>query len=130
MPDKSVAEKMLIKPRARLLFVNPPENILELLGNLPSGVEIISADTSTQPDLVLAFIANQAELENLLLPLKARLAREGILWLAYHKQTSQVKTDINRDTLWRYVEPFGLSPTRQIAIDEDWSALRFKVAAW
>ena len=120
---------MFIKSQTKLLFVNPPENILELLGNLPAGVEIISPDSSNQPDLVLAFIANQVELENLLLPLKARLGREGILWLAYHKGTSQVKTDINRDTLWKYVEPFGLSPNRQIAIDEDWSALRFKIVA-
>lgn len=129
MPEKTVAKKMFIKPKTKLLFVNPPENILELLGDFPAEVEILATDSSSQPDLILAFIADQAELEVLMMPLKARLGREGILWLAYHKGTSQVKTDINRDTIWKFIEPFGLSPTRQIAIDDDWSALRFKIVA-
>lgn len=31
-----------------------------------------------------------------------------------------------RDSLWKLVEPLGLQPNRQVAIDDDWSALRFK----
>lgn len=49
-----------------------------------------------------------------------------MLWLAYAKGSSKVKTDVNRDKLWAAVLPLGWQPVRQIALDEVWSALRFK----
>jgi hypothetical protein len=127
MTEKSVAEKLFIKPQTKLLFVNPPQNILELLGNLPAQVEMINADSTILADLVMVFVANRSVLEACILPLKARLAKNGALWICYHKGTSKVLTDINRDTIWELTKPYGIAPVRQIAIDEDWSALRFKV---
>ena len=49
-----------------------------------------------------------------------------MLWIAYAKGTSKVKTDVNRDRLWAAVQPIGWQPVRQIALDEVWSAMRFK----
>lgn len=118
---------MFIKSQTKLLFANPPENILELLGDMPAQVEIITANSTTQADLVLVFVANRSELETWILPLKERLAKNGALWICYHKGTSKVMTDINRDTIWELTKPYGIAPVRQIAINEDWSALRFKV---
>jgi hypothetical protein len=37
-----------------------------------------------------------------------------------------VKTDVNRDKLWKMIEPIGWQPVRQIALDEVWSAMSFK----
>jgi hypothetical protein len=42
--------------------------------------------------------------------------------------TSHVKSDINRDSIWPIAAQHGLRPVRQIAIDDDWSALRFQLA--
>lgn len=47
-------------------------------------------------------------------------------WVAYHKSTSPVKTDINRDSIWRYVKTLQMDAVSQISIHEDWSALRLK----
>ncbi len=59
--------------------------------------------------------------------LSAATSPDAILWLCYPKQTSKAfKSDLNRDILWQLVSPLGLQPNRQIAIDDDWSALRFK----
>ncbi len=49
--------------------------------------------------------------------------------MAYAKGTSKVKTDVNRDKLWQAVEPIGWQPVRQVALDEVWSAMRFKPVA-
>lgn len=38
------------------------------------------------------------------------------MWFAY----------LNRDTGWQTLGDLGFEPVRQIAIDEDWSALRFR----
>jgi hypothetical protein len=49
------------------------------------------------------------------------------MWVTYHKGTSKVKTDINRDTINAYVHSIGLEGVAMISIDEDWSALRLKL---
>jgi hypothetical protein len=55
------------------------------------------------------------------------LGEEAVLWFAYPKGSSKsLKSEVNRDSLWELMAPLGLRPVRQIAIDEDWSALRFK----
>lgn len=35
-------------------------------------------------------------------------------------------TDLNRDILWNLVEPAGWRPVRMVALDETWSAMRFR----
>jgi len=61
---------------------------------------------------------------NVLLP---SVEEDAVLWFAYPKQTSKTySSDLNRDSCWQALEPLALQPNRQIAIDDDWSALRFK----
>ncbi len=47
-------------------------------------------------------------------------------WAAYPKKTSGIDTDITRDHGWEALNAAGLRPVRQIAIDDTWSALRFR----
>lgn len=55
-------------------------------------------------------------------------AREDRLaWIAYPK-AGQLNTDINRDSLARAVGELGVRPVRQVALDDVWSALRFRPA--
>ena len=52
---------------------------------------------------------------------------DAVLWFAYPKGTSKRYTcDFNRDTGWQVIRGAGFDSVRQIAIDEDWSALRFR----
>ena len=48
--------------------------------------------------------------------------------ITYHKGTSKTKTDINRDSINTYAQTIGLVGVAMISIDDDWSALRLKVA--
>lgn len=57
---------------------------------------------------------------------KLQLKPDSLLWIAYPKGSSQIKTDVNRDTLWKTIEPTGWRPVRQIVLDEVWSAMRFR----
>ena len=127
MPDKSIAEKMQIKPQTRLLFVNPPEGYLQRMGSLPAGVSLLEGESTGSADLIQVFVKDRGELIAALESLPGRLAKNSALWISYYKGTSQLKTDINRDSIWPIATSYGLQPVRQIAIDEDWSALRFKI---
>ena len=51
---------------------------------------------------------------------------DALLWIAYPKQSSKTKADINRDTMHRAVQEWHYDAVMQIAIDEIWSALRFR----
>jgi hypothetical protein len=51
----------------------------------------------------------------------------ALVWVAYPK-AGKLGTDLNRDRLWQLVQDEGIRPVRQIAIDEVWSALRFRSA--
>jgi hypothetical protein len=49
------------------------------------------------------------------------------VWFAYPKGTSKRYTSqINRDKGWQVLGDLGFEPVRSVAIDEDWSASRFR----
>ena len=128
MPEKSLAQKLLIKEGRSVLFVNQPEGYAARLGELPQGVVVLSAPT-TPADIIQVFVASKKELEEQLPRLKPALRPNGILWVTYHKGTSKIKTDINRDSIAAYAPSIGMEGVAMVSVDDDWSALRLKVVA-
>jgi hypothetical protein len=126
MSDKSIAQKLFIKPGNKFLLVNPPAGYIAQMGQLPEGTILLS-DSSCLVEVIQVFVVNRTELEAKLTRLKELLAPKGMLWVTYHKGTSKVKTDINRDTINAYAASLGLQGVAMISIDDDWSALRLKI---
>jgi hypothetical protein len=126
MSDKSITQKLFIKPGNKVLLVNPPAGYLAQMGELPEGATLFS-DTSSLVEVIQLFVADRTELEAQLPRLKELLAQKGMIWVTYYKGTSKVKTDINRDTINAYAQTIGLEGVAMISIDDDWSALRLKL---
>jgi len=125
MSEKSVIQRLFIRPGNKVLLINPPEGYPAKISELPEGAMLLSVPD--QPvDVIQVFVANRAELETQLPRLKELLASKARLWVTYHKGSSRVKTDINRDTINAYARSIGLIGVAMISIDEDWSALRLK----
>ncbi len=125
MSDRPIGQKLSLKPGSKFLLVNPPAGYAAQLGPLPSGVNLVN-DPTAVVDAIQLFVANRSELEAQLPRLMQRLSRNGMLWVTYHKGTSKVKTDINRDTINAYAMSLGMRGIAMISIDEDWAALRLK----
>lgn len=125
MSETAIVKKLRLQAGQKALLLNGPEGYLQALGELPGEVVF-----STQPDgvydFVQLFIKDRAELERLGPLAFQAIKYDGLLWVCYPKQTGKIKSDLNRDILWKLMEPTGLSPVMQIAIDETWSALRFR----
>ena len=118
-------QMLQLKPDQRLLLLNPPQGYATHLASELAGVPLL-AESQEKMEAVLLFINNLAEVSRLA-PVAIRLVLpDGLLWIAYPKGSSRIKTDVNRDTLWKTIEPTGWRPVRQIAIDEVWSAMRFR----
>jgi hypothetical protein len=89
-----------------------------------------SMGDSDPVEFFLAFVTKQDEVNSLSKKVSGRLVDDGILWLAYPKGSSKKYTcQFNRDTGWGILGTLGFEPVRQVAIDADWSALRFRSVA-
>ena len=126
MSEKSIVDKLFIKPGDKFLLVNPPAGYADRLGNLPQGTVLLNESTSPV-SAIQVFVTDRAELETVLPKLKILMTPKGMLWVTYHKGTSKVKTDINRDTIYAYGLTIGLQGVALVSIDDDWSALRLKL---
>lgn len=119
MGTKSVAEKLLIKPNTTLWSSHPSH--VDLIEPLPEGVRRV--DGPKQATTALVFADDAASLREMLTAHKDELARPKALWVAYPKGN---RANINRDTLWPILAEYGQRPIAQVALDEVWSALRFR----
>jgi hypothetical protein len=74
----------------------------------------------------LVFINNNTEFLDFLNNNLIDIETDSVLWFAYPKGTSKIKTDINRDTIRKIGEGYGITTVTAISINEIWSALRFR----
>ena len=115
-----LAGKLQIKPGTLVAVVAAPA----------AGPDLASLPVTARPaeaGAVLAFARHLADLADVVQPAIEAARQDKLAWIAYPK-AGQLGTDINRDTLARSAEDHGIRPVRQIAIDEVWSALRFRPA--
>lgn len=52
--------------------------------------------------------------------------KEALVWIAFPKKSSNIPTDMSRESGWSLFEENEWLPVRQVAIDDNWSALRFR----
>jgi hypothetical protein len=82
---------------------------------------------AAKPNFVLAFAMTQKELDTHSKVIATSTVGDAIVWIAYPKKSSKkYRCEFNRDDGWTVLGAAGFEPVRQVAIDEDWSALRFR----
>ena len=75
----------------------------------------------------MAFVVTQADLDAASTKLVKACEGDAVLWMVYPKGTSRkYKCEFNRDSGWPILGAAGFEPVRMVAVDEDWSALRFR----
>jgi hypothetical protein len=125
MAERTLVQKLGIKPGHRLSVQNAPQGYTELLEPLPEGATL-SETLKGQFDFILLYVRSVAEVEQFAPETLKAIKPDGLLWYAYPKKSGAIKTDINRDAGWDVVKRAGWDTVAAIAIDETWSALRFR----
>ncbi|HET7769206.1 MAG TPA: hypothetical protein VFN74_10580 [Chloroflexota bacterium] len=123
--DTPLAKKLGVKAGYKVGLVNAPQGIAAKFTVLPEGVTV-SEKANKGSDIVVGFLRKEAELAKVAEAGQKALKLEGVLWLCYLKGGAKVGTDLNRDSLWRAAKPLGLEANSQIALDDEWSAMRFR----
>ncbi len=117
--SRSVAEKLLIKPATTLWCSHA--GYAGRLEPVPDGVTRV--DRFGDTDTALVFAEDAGSLRTILAAQRSDLAKPAALWVVYPKGN---RTDVNRDSLWPILREYGLRPVTQVAVDDVWSALRFR----
>jgi hypothetical protein len=123
--------KLNLKDQTEMLVVNAPESFEAELAQL-NGVTIKRALKDCKAmAFCLVFVTKQAEVNKLAPAVIKKAQGDAVIWFAYPKGTSKkYKCDFNRDTGWQVLGDLGYEGVRMVAIDEDWSALRFRNAVF
>ena len=120
MSDKPVAERLQVKGERRLAVVGASAALEKTVGAATARADLARAD------VVLLFASDRAGLEGKLPDVLKTMQKATILWVAYPKLSSGLAADLSRDIIHALAPGYGLDTVSQIAIDEDWSALRLK----
>jgi hypothetical protein len=124
---RSVFEKLNLGSRQEIVVLHAPDSFQPELAKLPVITIHRHLESVAEVEFWLAFVTRRSEVE-WLAPLIAHRAKgDAIVWFAYPKGTSKKYTcDFNRDTGWASLKKLGFDTVRAVAIDEDWTALRFR----
>ena len=130
MPDTPLSKKLGIKPGYALLILDAPDGYRTRLDPLPDGVRIGTVALPDGPfDLVQVFVRSRADVTRHAGAALAALKPGGLLWFAFPKKSAKVQTDVSRDTGWDALHAAGWEIVSVIAIDNTWSAGRFRPAS-
>jgi hypothetical protein len=120
-------KKLNLGEHREIAVFNAPDSFESELKQL-KGVKI--ARDPVKPKAIgfgLAFAMTQAQLDRASKILAGVSEGDAVIWFAYPKGTSKrYKCEFNRDSGWSVLRSSGFDSVRMVAIDEDWSALRFR----
>jgi hypothetical protein len=110
-----------------ILILNEPEGFCEYL-NCLKGVKIKeSLIQVSEVDFAIIFVTKRKQIENRIETVYPKLVGDAVLWFAYPKNSSKKYTsEINKNYGWGVLGDYNLKPIKQVSINTDWSALRFR----
>lgn len=121
-------KKLNFKGQPHVLALNVPESFNAELVKMSAYAKIIRRiDDISEVEFAIVFVTKQHEIDQFANAIFPNLKGDAVWWFCYPKGSSKkYQCDINRDKGWDILGQLGFEGVRQVAIDEDWSALRFR----
>ncbi len=119
--------KLNLKEQREITVLNAPPSFEAELAQL-EGVEVRRTLTrGATTAFGIGFAITQKDLDDCSTKLARACTGDAVLWIAYPKKSSRTYAcEFNRDSGWSTLAEAGFETVRMVAIDEDWSALRFR----
>lgn len=131
--EKELLKKLNFRDGHKLVCVL--EAPASFAGVLEAWKQEASVDDAVRPgksyDFALIFAIRQQDILRLFDGIREHLVPDAALWFAYPKKSARrFQSDISRDQGWEPLGDAGFEGVRMVAIDGDWSALRFRHATF
>ena len=125
-----IFKKLNYKDQDKIYVVNAPKSFDKETDEMQTITSLkTSVGTAQEVGFFLGFVTKRKEVDDLTKKVAPLIKGDGLLWFAYPKGSSKkYKCEFSRDNGWNELGKHGFEPVRMVAIDEDWSALRFRKA--
>jgi hypothetical protein len=125
---KELLGKLNYKGYKRILLINAEESFLKAVSKELKGVITDNEIDQRCPyEFMMIFVRSVSEVSNFAPMALHNLTADGILWFCYPKKSSELyASGPERDHGWNALNDLGFHGIRMVAIDENWSALRFR----
>lgn len=125
---KELLKKINYKGNKRIAVINAEDFFLmEIKKELNEIIIDREIDQRCPYEFIMIFVISVAEVEDFAPVALHNLTADGILWFCYPKKTSKkYTTGPERDRGWKSLNDAGFYGVRMVAIDDDWSAMRFR----
>jgi len=121
-------KKLNFKLQTNIVAINSPKSFdieLEEMSKIATIEKQLTKVIETE--FVICFVTTKDEIDNFIEKIYSKLKGDAIIWLCYPKMTSKnYNCNFNRDRGWSSLGKYNLEPVRQVAIDDDFSGLRFR----
>ncbi len=125
----TLLKKLNLKSQKGILIINPPAEFGEQMQDFGMFIQVKTSMDTEPVEFALTFCTKLEEIEKWAVNIDRLLVDDGLFWFAYPKGSSKKYTcEFNRDNGWAVLGKLGYEPVRMVAVDEDWSALRFRKA--
>lgn len=121
-------KKLYCKNQKEIFVFNPPREFLSVLWDIGQQIKVKrNVKNGERINFSLVFVRNTKEIEKHAILLAKHVSDDAIVWFAYPKKTSKnYSSQLSRDHGWESMIALKYEAVSLIAIDNDWTALRFK----
>ena len=121
--------KMGISPGQQIVLLDADPDAMATWKKLPAGCVLTTRADRGRGDVVVLYAATAAQLARRLPTAIRAVARGGVLWVAYLKQSSGRATTLTRDAGWEPVDKARLKAVTMIALDDHWAGVKYRLPA-
>ena len=125
---RNLLNKLNYKGQERIAVINAEDSFIVSLSIELRDVMVDNAIDPRYPyDFIILFVKSVSEVEYLTPIALHNLLADGVLWFCFPKKTSkEYSSDLDRDHGWKALNDSGFQGIRMVAIDDNWSAMRFR----
>ncbi len=123
----ALLKKLNFKAQNSITVFNSPEEFNDNLASFKDYLDVKKDSYEGELEFCIAFVINLEQIKPISKSINELMVNDGLFWFAYPKKSSKkYKSDISRDDSWQSMGDLGYEPVRMVALNEDWSALRFR----
>jgi len=125
---KNLLAKLNYKGHLRIAVINAEDHFFKAISKeLKEVITDREIDQRCPYEYMIFFVRSVREVEYFAPIALHNLTADGILWFCYPKKSSRkYSSDLERDRGWKVLNEFGFYGIRMVAVDDDWSAMRFR----